>query len=240
VSNPSSRAGTEHPYLLIAAGGRGIRMGGGIPKQFRDWGGIPLLKATVTAFLAADMPSLRGIALAVPSDRLEEVRSWSFGLPLWVVEGGETRQDSVAAALEALPVDPDVPVMIHDGVRPFPPAEPIREALCALSAFDGSLLGEPSTDTLKRVDGEGLILGTEARETIFRAQTPQIALLSIWRRAFDQARRSGLVGTDDVSLLEAMGLRVKLVVSSPSNVKLTTPEDWKRAPRPKGGSDHSV
>lgn len=206
-------------------------MGGGIPKQFRDWGGVPLLKATAQAFLAPDMPPLRGIALAVPGDWVEEVRSWSFGLPLWVVEGGETRQDSVTAALEALPVEPDGPVMIHDGVRPFPPVEPIREALGALASFDGSVLGEPSTDTLKRVDGEGLVLRTEPREAIFRAQTPQIALLSTWRRAFAQARLSGYLGTDDVSLLEVLGLRVKLVISPPTNVKLTTPEDWKLAPK---------
>lgn len=205
-------------------------MGGGIPKQFRNWGGIPLLRATVEAFLVEGMPILRGISLAVPSARIEEVRSWSFGLPLWVVEGGETRQDSVVAALASLPLEPDAPVMIHDGVRPFPPVDPIWEALQALVAFDGSTLGEPSTDTLKQVDSEGLILRTEPRESIFRAQTPQIARLSTWRKAFDQARRSGFVGTDDVSLLEVMGLRVKLVVSPPSNVKLTTPEDWKRAP----------
>lgn len=205
-------------------------MGGGVPKQFRDWGGVPLLKATVEAFLASGMPLLRGIALAVPRDRIGEVRSWSFGLPLWVVEGGATRQASVIAALAAIPVQPDAPVMIHDGVRPFPPAAPIQQALQALVAFDGAMLGEASTDTLKRVDGQGLILLTEPRETIFRAQTPQIALLSIWRKAFEQARRSGFVGTDDVSLLERMGLRVKLVVSPPSNVKLTTPEDWKCAP----------
>ena len=205
-------------------------MGGGVPKQFRDWGGVPLLKATVEAFLASGMPLLRGIALAVPFDRIGEVRSWSFGLPLWVVEGGATRQASVIAALAAFPVQPDAPVMIHDGVRPFPPAAPIQQALQALLAFDGAMLGEASTDTLKRVDGQGLILLTEPRETIFRAQTPQIALLSTWRKAFEQAERSGFVGTDDVSLLERMGLRVKLVVSPPSNVKLTTPEDWKRVP----------
>ena len=205
-------------------------MGGGIPKQFRDWGGVPLLKATVEAFLAPGMPILRGISLSVPGDRIEEVRAWTFGLPLWVVEGGETRQASVIAALASLPVEPDAPVMIHDGVRPFPPMDPILEALQALAAFDGSVLGEPSTDTLKRVDGGGLILQTEPREAIFRAQTPQIALLSTWRRAFDQAQRSGFLGTDDVSLLEALGLRVKLVVAPSSNVKLTTPEDWQRSP----------
>lgn len=231
MSSPSSRAAAEPPYLLIPAGGRGLRMGGGVPKQFRDWGGVPLLMATVNAFLVPGMPELRGIALAVPGDRVEEVRSWSFGPSCWVVEGGETRQDSVAAALEALPASPDAPVMIHDGVRPFPPAEPIHEALRALASFDGSLLGEPSTDTLKRVGGGGLVLGTEPREAIFRAQTPQVALLSTWRKAFARARREGISGTDDVSLLEAMGLRVKLVASPSSNLKLTTPEDWRLAPR---------
>ncbi len=231
MSNPSSRAATENPYLLIPAGGRGLRMGGGIPKQFRDFGGRPLLQATVEAFLAPGMPPLGGIALAVPGDWLGEVRSWSFAPPLWVVEGGETRQESVAAALAALPQAPDAPVMIHDGVRPFPPEGPIREALQALSGFDGALLGEPSTDTLKRVDDQGLVLRTEARETIFRAQTPQIALLSTWRRAFDHARRMGFLGTDDVALLEVLGMRVKLVVAPASNLKLTTPGDWERTSR---------
>ena len=102
----SSFAKTDTVYLVIAAGGRGLRMGGGIPKQFRDWGGVPLLQATVRAFLGADMPALAGIVLAVPADRLEQVRGWSFGVPLRVVTGGETRQDSVALALAALPAEP--------------------------------------------------------------------------------------------------------------------------------------
>jgi 2-C-methyl-D-erythritol 4-phosphate cytidylyltransferase len=207
-----------------------------VPKQFRDWGGIPLLQATIQAFLASDMPELKGIALAVPADHIGEVRSWSFGVPLWVVEGGETRQGSVSAALAALPENPDAPVMIHDGVRPFPPREPIIEALEALRTCDGAVLGEPSTDTLKRVDSSGLILGTESREAIFRAQTPQVALLSLWQKAFAWARETGFVGTDDVSILESMGLRVRLVTSPSSNVKITTAEDWRFAPRP----DHRV
>jgi 2-C-methyl-D-erythritol 4-phosphate cytidylyltransferase len=182
------------------------------------------------------MPKLKGITLAVPADRIGEVGSWSFGVPLWVVEGGETRQDSVSAALVALPELPDSPVMIHDGVRPFPPREPIIEALQALQVHDGAVLGEPSTDTLKRVDTSGLILSTEPRDSIFRAQTPQVALLSLWRQAFSWAKETGFAGTDDVSLLEAMGLRVRLVTSPSSNVKITTAEDWRFAPRP----DHRV
>ena len=204
-------------------------MGGGVPKQFRDWGGVPLLQATVRAFLEPDMPELLGISLAVPLERLEEVRTWSFGVPTWVTPGGATRQESVAAALAALPPLPDAPVLIHDAVRPFPPAAPIRKALEALDAWDGALLGEPSTDTLKRVGDSGRVLATEPRERIFRAQTPQVARLSTWRKAFQWARAGGFTGTDDVSLLEALGLRVLLVPSPSSNLKLTTPEDWARA-----------
>jgi 2-C-methyl-D-erythritol 4-phosphate cytidylyltransferase len=204
-------------------------MGGGVPKQFRDWGGEPLLAATVRAFLVPAMPALAGICLAVPEDRLDQVRGWRFALPLTAVCGGPSRQASVALALAALPDHPEAPVLIHDAVRPFPPAGPVREALEALAAWDGAVLGEPSTDTLKRVDAGGLILGTEPREGIFRAQTPQVARLRVWREAFAWAQAAGFQGTDDVSLLEALGRRVKLVPAPPSNFKLTPPEDWARA-----------
>lgn len=204
-------------------------MGGGLPKQFRDWGGRPLLRATVEAFLAPGMPRLAGIALAVPPSHLEEAQAWDFPVPSWVIQGGDTRQESVWAALQILPDQPMAPVMIHDAVRPFPPAPPLWEALEALNRYDGVLLGEPSTDTLKRVDGEGRVLRTEPREEFFRAQTPQIARLATWRQAFRAAEEAGYTGTDDVSLLERLGLAVKLVSSPSSNLKLTTPEDWERA-----------
>lgn len=230
MSSPSSPAGAS--YLLVPAGGQGLRLGGGVPKQFRPWGDRPLLRATLEAFLGPGMPPLAGIALAVPPDRLEEVRSWRFPGPLWAVPGGATRQASVQAALAALPSEPDLPVMIHDGVRPFPPQGPLHEALAALEAWDGALLGEPSTDTLKRIDREGRVVATEPRSQIFRAQTPQVARLSTWRKAFAWAREQGFEGTDDVSILEALGLRVKLVVAPPTNAKVTTAEDWERmAPR---------
>ncbi|HJW71471.1 MAG TPA: IspD/TarI family cytidylyltransferase [Geothrix sp.] len=226
-----SPASTELPlpFLIIPAGGRGLRMGGGLPKQFRDWNGRPLLQSTAEAFLAPDMPRLAGLALAVPPAHLEEVKRWSFPIPSWVVLGGETRQESVWAALQALPKQPMAPVMIHDAVRPFPPIAPLWEALEALNRYDGVLLGEPSTDTLKRVDSQGQVLRTEPREEFFRAQTPQIARLSTWLHAFKSAMEAGFSGTDDVALLERLGLSVKLIPSPSSNLKLTTPEDWERA-----------
>jgi len=199
-----------------------------MPKQFRDWDGRPLLQVTVEAFLAPGMPHLAGIVLAVPESHLEEARSWPFGVPCTVVAGGATRQESVWLALQALPDRPLAPVMIHDAVRPFPPVTPLWEALETLNRFDGVLLGEPSTDTLKRVDALGRVLRTEPREEFFRAQTPQIARLSTWLHAFQSALEAGFTGTDDVSLLERLGLTVKLIPSPSSNLKLTTPEDWER------------
>lgn len=226
---PSSRDGAEfRPFLVIPAGGRGLRMGGGIPKQFREWKGRSLLRITLEAFLHPDMPQLAGVAIAVPPDRLEEVQGWTLPVPLWVVVGGETRQDSVAAALAALPDLPDAPVMIHDAVRPFPPAVPVHQALEALQAWDGAVLAEASTDTLKQVDDHGLVVATLPRERIFRAQTPQVASLGTWRESFAWAAERGFTGTDDVSLLEAAGLRVRIIESTAGNLKVTTPEDWER------------
>ena len=215
-------------YLAIAAGGKGLRMGGGVPKQFRDWKGRPLLKATLEAFFGEGMPGLAGIALAVPEDRIAEVESWRFPAPLFAVQGGETRQASVAAALGALPGEPDAAVLIHDGVRPFPPAASIREALAALDEWDGAVLAEPCTDTLKRVDGALKILATEPREQFYRAQTPQVARLGLWREAFAAAERDGFTGTDDVQLLERLGRSVKVIPAPGSNLKVTHPEDWNR------------
>ena len=203
-------------------------MGGGLPKQFRDWGGRPLLRATVEAFFGEGMPVLASIALAVPPEFVEAVESWAFPVPHRVVEGGASRQDSVSAALSVLPGEPGSVVLIHDAVRPFPPARCLHEAIAALESCDGALLAEASTDTLKETNGLGLVLGTLPRERVFRAQTPQVARLGTWRRAFAQAAQDGFQGTDDVSLLEHLGLRVLLVESPSSNLKLTTAEDWRR------------
>lgn len=222
--------------LVIPAGGKGVRLGGGVPKQFRDFGGRPLLRATLEAFFQPGMPLIEEVALAVPPDRMGEVAAWSLPCPLRVVEGGLTRQDSVAAALAALQAPESAPVLIHDGVRPFPPCGPIQEALAALEEWDGALLGQASTDTLKRVDDSGRILETLPRETIFRAQTPQVARLGTWRKAFAAASERSLQATDDVALLEALGLRVRLIPSPASNLKITTPEDWTTAC---GGNTHN-
>jgi 2-C-methyl-D-erythritol 4-phosphate cytidylyltransferase len=215
-------------FLVVPAGGRGARMGAGTPKQFMDFGGEPLLRATIAAFFAPGMPAMEGIAIALPPDRIAEVGGWAFPAPHWCAAGGGTRQESVAAALALLPDAPDAVTLIHDAARPFPPAGPIMEAIRLLDRCDCAILAEASTDTLKRVD-EGLcVLATEPRERIYRAQTPQAARLGAWREAMAWAEARGFRATDDASLLEAMGRTVRVVPSPPSNWKLTAPEDLER------------
>jgi len=215
-------------FLVVPAAGSGLRMVTCVPKQFLDWGGVPLICATINAFFAGDMPKIDGIALALPSGRLESAAKWSFPAPHWCTAGGATRQESVAAAIKLLPDAPQAIVMIHDSVRPFPPSKPIHEAVRMLDSCDGVTLAEASTDTLKRIDADFQIIATEPREMIFRAQTPQLARLSTWQSAFAWAKENDFTGTDDVSILEAMGLKVRLIPSPPSNQKLTVPEDWDR------------
>jgi 2-C-methyl-D-erythritol 4-phosphate cytidylyltransferase len=185
--------------------------------------------ATINAFFSSGMPKIDGIALALPLDRLAEVSNWAFPAPHWCAQGGKTRQESVEAAIKLLPdCHPDACVLIHDAVRPFPPPGAVQEAIQALGSWDGAVLAEASTDTLKRVDADFQILQTVPREQIYRAQTPQVARLSTWKRAFAWANENSFKGTDDVSILEAMGLRVRAVSSPASNQKLTTQEDWVR------------
>ena len=206
-------------------------MGSEVPKQFLDWGGVPLLKATINAFFSQGMPIIDGIAVALPPDRIGEVSGWKFPAPHWCTEGGETRQQSVYAAIKLLPDCPSAIVLIHDAGRPFPPPGPIAEAIELLNGtegWEGAALAEPSTDTLKKVGEDFQVLATVPREHYFRAQTPQLATLATWRKAFGQAECIGFTGTDDLSVLEAMGLKVRVVISPPSNQKLTSPDDWER------------
>jgi len=217
-------------FLVVPAGGKGTRMRTEAPKQFMDFKGMPLLKATIGAFFGSGMPTIEGVALALPPDRVTEVEGWTFPAPHWCAVGGETRQESVANALALLADRPEAIVLIHDAVRPFPPAGPILEAIRLIesSECDCAILAEVSTDTLKRVDPSLNILATEPRESIYRAQTPQAARLATWREAMTWAKERGFCATDDASVLEVMGKTVRVVPSPSSNWKLTVPEDLER------------
>ncbi|SHF89820.1 2-C-methyl-D-erythritol 2,4-cyclodiphosphate synthase [Kaistia soli DSM 19436] len=214
---------------LIVAAGRGVRAGGGLPKQYRSIGGEAILARTVRLFL--DHPDISAVAVVIhPNDAAlygAAVRDAPGLLP--AVAGGATRQASVRLGLEALaPLAPDA-VLIHDAVRPFASPALISRVIDALEAHDAVLAASPVTDTLKRADESGFVGDTVPRENLFAAETPQGFRFTTILDAHRRASEARIEATDDAALAEWAGLPVKLVTGARTNIKLTSPEDIEMA-----------
>ncbi len=214
-------------YAVIAAAGRGLRMGKAQPKQFLEISGKPILAHTIHAVSRVGFVS--GIFLAVPGEFVGTVENMvspelSPGVELRVVAGGAERQDSVYNAIRALPGDCGW-VMIHDGVRPFASRELFEATWRKARETGAAIAAAPSTDTVKRVDGGGVVVETLARETIWLVQTPQIFRTDLILRAYEKARDEGAAVTDDASLVERTGAAVSVVRGESTNIKVTAPED---------------
>ncbi|HVX98545.1 MAG TPA: bifunctional 2-C-methyl-D-erythritol 4-phosphate cytidylyltransferase/2-C-methyl-D-erythritol 2,4-cyclodiphosphate synthase [Pseudorhodoplanes sp.] len=221
---------------LIVAAGRGIRSGGGIPKQYRQVAGDPVLRLSAGHFLRH--PQIGQVQAVIHPDDRELYDRATAGLGLLPpVAGGATRQLSVKAGLEALAQSrPDL-VLVHDAARPFLTAALVSRAIDAAQASGAAIPALPVTDTMKRVDAGGRILETLDRATLRSVQTPQAfsfeALLSAHRRAAAAGRDDF---TDDASLAEWAGLAVTTFEGEADNVKLTTSDDFLRAEALRGGT----
>jgi len=144
-----------------------------------------------------------------------------------VVAGGETRQASVAAALEEIGSASEL-VVVHDGARPFLRPELIRRCIGGAAEHGSAIAAVPATDTVKEADSDGLVTSTLDRSRLWLVQTPQAFRRDLLVRAHEVAARSGFSGTDDAALVENMGQRVHLVRGDPDNIKITWPEDVRR------------
>lgn len=218
---------------LIVAAGKGIRAGGGIPKQYAGIGGQPVLRRTVEAFLSH--AAIDSVTVVIsPDDRSLYDRS----LPQSAAKlrapaaGGATRQQSVHAGLEALSAAPPDLVLIHDAARPFVTPATISAVIAALDGAPGAIAAVPLADTLKRQGASGFIASTLDRAGLWRAQTPQgfrfDAILSAHRKAAAQGKFDF---TDDAAIAEWSGLDVALVEDGAENIKLTTAADLEAAER---------
>jgi 2-C-methyl-D-erythritol 4-phosphate cytidylyltransferase/2-C-methyl-D-erythritol 2,4-cyclodiphosphate synthase len=210
---------------LLMAAGRGARFGADTPKQYLPLLGRPVLRHAAEALLRDGL--VDRILPVCAAGEEARVASLLDGLPaLPPVAGGDTRQDSVRAGLEALAAGSSPPnaVLVHDAARPVVPAGTVARLVAALETAPGAIPARRVTDTLKRGEA-GRIAGTVPREGLWRAQTPQAfrfpVLLAAHRTATGEA-------TDDAQLLEAAGEAVALVEGSESNVKITFPEDLGR------------
>lgn len=215
-------------YAIIPAAGSGQRFGG--RKQFQLLGGKPLFLYATETFLSS--PLITGLCLTVPEDDIDSVKALTKGLSnkeILVVAGGRERQDSVRNGLEALP--PCDIVVVHDGVRPFVTTEVIERTIKGItdSGFGGCVAGLPVKETTKRVDPDGIVRETIDRNGLWSIQTPQTFRREIFQKAVQKSKEDRFLGTDEAMLVERIGERVKMVLGTPYNIKVTTPEDLKIA-----------
>jgi 2-C-methyl-D-erythritol 4-phosphate cytidylyltransferase len=220
---------------VVVAAGRGTRFGR--PKQLVDVGGRPLVAWAIALF--DQVPEFEALVVTSEAEWLDEIRAIARQhaprLHASVVAGGETRQTSVALGLAELRrIAPGIEgVAIHDGARPLAALEDVRKAMAHVAPGRGALLGAPVVDTIKLVNpgsnGVAQVRETLARETLWAAQTPQLATFADLAGAHEAAEYDGVIATDDTALLERRGIEVVMVRSSGSNMKVTHPGDEERA-----------
>lgn len=212
-------------HIIIVAGGKGLRMGGDIPKQFLPVCGKPVLMRTLEAFRTYD-PSIH-IVLVLPVSQQtywkELCRTCRFELPHDIADGGETRFHSVMNGLAL--VEGDGLVGVHDGVRPFVSQEVIARCYEEASRQKAVIPVVGVVETVRHLTDEGS--ETVPRDLYRLVQTPQVFDAALLRRAYQQEYTA--LFTDDASVVEALGEKVHLVEGNRENIKLTTPFDLKLA-----------
>ena len=209
---------------IIAAAGFGERFGE--KKQLKLLNGRPLLFHTIQPFIKSELIS--EILVVVPKEDViqvsREFKSTLTSKKIEVITGGKTRQESVNNGLKISDKESEL-ICVHDGVRPFVTLSLIEKVIKASMEHDGAILAAPSSDTIKKIMGDQ-ILETLPRETIWRAQTPQVFSKAALEEAIQIAIDENLEGTDESSILEKIGYQIGFIEGSPLNIKITTKEDW--------------
>ena len=229
-------------YAIIVAGGKGLRMGGDIPKQFLPIGGMPILMHTLLQFKAYD-PDLQ-LIMVLPTEQHDYWHSlchqYNFPLPTsgeagrgyHLADGGATRFHSVLNGLSLIPDDAEGLVSVHDGVRPFATVEVIRRCYEAARIHQAVIPVMPVVESLRHIDKNfklqtsNFILQTSnavPRDEYRLVQTPQVFDIQLLKRAYRQPYTETF--TDDASVVEALGQEVTLVEGCRENIKITTPFD---------------
>jgi 2-C-methyl-D-erythritol 4-phosphate cytidylyltransferase len=226
-------------FVILPAAGLGTRMAAGhqapaAPKQFLTLAGAPILIHSLRAF--AQVPQVSAIYVAVRANEQKRVQTqveeYGFADKVRIVNGGNTRQESVTNALNALDCEEDDIVLVHDAVRPLIAPATIARTIEAVEKHNAAIVGLPAVDTIKQVErtADGAIItATIPREYIVQAQTPQGFRYGLLKRAFAEATADGFFGTDEASIVERAGAPVAVVLGSTSNLKITQPGDLELA-----------
>ncbi len=207
---------------IVPAAGQSARLPGTAAKQFRNLAGVPLFHHALSRVACSGL--VGAIVLVVPPSLNPPALPDGMGVDVKIVEGGARRQDSVRNGLAALR-DDAAWVVVHDGARPLLPQGLVERCLLAAAETGASAAALRVVDTVKVGDAEGYVERTRPREGLWLAQTPQVARRELLARALTWAEANRFNGTDEAALLEATGVRVKLVESCAENLKVTMPQD---------------
>jgi 2-C-methyl-D-erythritol 4-phosphate cytidylyltransferase/2-C-methyl-D-erythritol 2,4-cyclodiphosphate synthase len=212
---------------IIPAGGSGKRLGAGVAKQYLMLHQCPVLVHVLAALQKSDV--IDDIILVVPEDDLASIRERiieKYGLSKisTVVAGGRERQDSVLCGLRAITEPCDV-VLVSDGVRPFITQDMIAQVVTAAVQEGAAAIGVKAKDTIKETTDGDMVAATLPRQHIWQTQTPQAFQYELLCEAYAEAEKDHFYGTDDASLVERIGAKVRMIAGSYENIKITTPED---------------
>jgi 2-C-methyl-D-erythritol 4-phosphate cytidylyltransferase/2-C-methyl-D-erythritol 2,4-cyclodiphosphate synthase len=225
---------SDAAIVILLGAGAGRRLGAAEPKAFLRIGDRPIL--AVAAAAAAASALVRGLVVTFPPGWEGRARACveDLGTDARFVEGGDSRQASVRAALAEVPGTVEI-VAVHDAARPFAPPDLFERVLQAVEGgADGVVPVLTATDTVLRVQGE-VVMGAEPREEIALGQTPQAFRTTVLREAHGKAEAAGAAFTDDASVLRWAGFDVLAIEGDPANVKITTVADLAQADRRMGG-----
>jgi len=221
---------------ILPAAGMGTRMGADTPKQFLELNGTPIVILSLRRI--ASCPLVTDLIVATRADEVQRLEARiakeKFKQPVRVVKGGDSRQESVAAALREVPNDTEI-VLVHDAVRPFVTVEQITRVIEEARRCQAAILGIPAMDTVKEVkraslpEDVALITGTIPRERLVLAQTPQAFASKLLKEAFARAQSDGVSASDEAGLVERLGHDVHVVLGSERNMKITKPADMELA-----------
>ena len=214
-------------YIIIVAGGKGLRMGSDIPKQFLPIGGKPVLMHTLERF--REYSDDIQIILVLPEAQQEYWHQlcdeYHFDVEYTLANGGQTRFHSVQNGLAKVPDDAQGVVGVHDGVRPFPSIEVIKNCYETARTAKAAIPVIPVVETVRQLDGDSSL--TVPRDQYRLVQTPQTFDIQLLKAANKQPYNDGF--TDDASVVEAFGHKITLVEGNRENIKITTPYDLKIA-----------
>ena len=213
-------------YVIIVAGGKGLRMGSDIPKQFLPIGGKPVLMRTLERFCkySNDLQIILVLPKAQQAYWQELCREYSFKVEYLLADGGETRFHSVQHGLALIPDDAEGVVGVHDGVRPFPSIEVIRSCYETARTAKAVIPVIPIVETVRKLTGTGPVSSiTVPRDHYRLVQTPQTFDIQLLKAANRQPYNNSF--TDDASVVESYGHQITLVEGNRENIKITTPYD---------------